>query len=111
MTDCLANLATGTWVGYERAPKDDQGNPLGPTFGFYKGETHHSSTEDASDCYNQCRDCLKDGINNHRAVTTSFQFLTYAWASPAVLWTCNMGFDYGEMQIAANQSSRRSLGQ
>ena len=109
MTECLDNLDTGTWAGYECAPKDDQGNPLGPTFGFYKGETHHSSSDDPSDCYTQCSDCLQKGINNHRAATTSCQFTTYAWAGRAVLWTCDMGFDYGEMQVAANQTTRRSL--
>lgn len=110
MTGCLSNLAGDTWAGYECAPKDDHGNPSGPTFSFYKGETHHSSASDASDCYTQCGDCLREGINNHRAVTTSCQFKTYAWLGPAVLWTCNMGFDYGEMQVVGNLSSRRSLG-
>lgn len=109
MTDCLGDLYTGTWAGTECAPKDDQGNPLGPTFGFWKGETHHSSAEDAYDCWTQCSGCLQEGINNHRAVTTSCQFKTYAWAGPAVIWTCNMGFDYGEMQVAANQTTRRVL--
>lgn len=109
MTGCLTRLDNDNWEGYKCAPGDSQGNPLGPTFGFYKGETHHSSPDDASDCYTQCSGCLQDGINDHRAVTTSCQFKTYAWAGPAVLWTCDMGFDYGEMQVGANQTTRRSL--
>ena len=30
------------WNSHECQPTDDAGNPMGPVFGFWKGETHNS---------------------------------------------------------------------
>ena len=110
MIGCLDQLNSSTWDGNTCAPKDSNGTPIGPTFGFWKGETHHSSPQDAEDCFEQCYYCLRGGIYAQQAVTTSCQFKSYAALGPAIKWTCDMGFDYGEMQVAPNLTVPRSLG-
>ena len=66
-------LSTGTWDGYECAPKGDPNDPLSPPINIYGVEAHHPSSLEALDCFDLYSDCLQEGINNHCAVTTSCQ--------------------------------------
>ena len=106
MTECVRAMDDGNNYGLTCSPKDNHGVSLGPTFGFWMAET--GKDQDPGDCYDQCSDCLIEGINNHRAVTTSCQTKTFYALGPAVKSTCNMGFDYGTMQ--ANQKVFNTTG-
>lgn len=95
MIACMGQMDNSGWNGAECKPTTD-GKPtspaLGPSFGFWKGETHNT---DGQNCYNLCSQCLATGINEGHGVTTSCTFTSYIAWGPAVAWTCNMGFDYG----------------
>lgn len=85
MTGCLNQMNNTGFNGAECVPNDN-GNALGPTFGFWK---KNMGSGDGQACYNACAPCLTEGINNQRAVTTS---CTY---SPGGKDGCWMGFNYG----------------
>ena len=96
MTNCANGMSGDSNDGVTCTPKDDGGSALGPTFSFWKSQT--GKDQDPADCFNKCIYCLIEGIDNHRAVTTSCQFKTFYALGPAIKSTCNMGFDYGTMQ-------------
>ena len=66
------------WDGYECAPKGDLNNLLGSTVNLYEVEAHHSSSQEASDCFDQYSDYFQEGINNRGAVIISSLCKSYA---------------------------------
>ena len=72
MLGCVDQLNSPTWDGCTATPTDAQNNPLGPPFGFYKGnENFAREKRNGFDCYQACFACLYKGIGQKQAVTTS----------------------------------------
>lgn len=96
MLSCMQKLDTDQWNGAECQPMTaDNSAPLGPAFGFWKGEERHNKPEDAKNCYQYCMGCLARGIMAGKAVTTSCYHRNYGLSyGPGVQWSCTMGFDW-----------------
>jgi len=81
MTDCLSGaLENNNYAGATSCKLAS-----GPSFGFYKGNSHY---DDAQDCYDQCSPCLLDSINKGREVTTHCDYKSGGHH-------CFMGYTYG----------------
>ena len=87
MIDCMEEMNNSGWNGASCQPQAN-GTALGPGFGFWKGETHNSNGQN---CYSLCVNCLVEGINSGKGVTTSCQYTDYIgpWG-PAKRWTCEL---------------------
>ena len=88
MTDCMNQMDNSGWNGAHCTPSE------GPSFGFWKGETHN---EDGKNCFDICQPCIAQAIRNGRGVSTSCTYTDKVGPSQigVTRWTCNMGFDYG----------------
>ena len=91
MTSCLQSMNNTEWNGAECKPAVD-GVALGPSFGFWKGEDNYSNG--GQDCFNQCAQCLSNGISWNQAVTTTCEYEIWAGLESDKKH-CDMGFTYG----------------
>ena len=93
MLACLELMNNSGWNGADCKPMDADGvTPLGPSFGFYKGERHYSTG--GQDCYDQCAECLKKGIQWNQAQTTTCEYMRKD-SMGSRKKRCDVGFDYG----------------
>lgn len=93
MLTCLSQLDNMAWNGAHCVPGNGNGTTIGPSFGFYKSNTGFRRYYlDGADCFRACESCLRQGIENGKAVTTSCE-----WSPPPFQkgMKCWMGFNYG----------------
>lgn len=101
MTACLQSMNNDGWNGAECKPALANGTALGPSFGFWKGEDKWDGTDGTNgiddtgtSCYNDCSQCLMNGISWNQAVTTTCEYEHYKGGG-VTRHHCDMGFTYG----------------